>query len=146
MSSDLELPIELISRPSALVGLTGLNIEANSTHSLIWNSFTSSSRSERPPLNFVLFEANHTFPPAKPDVCFLLIYFKNYNWFIKLSSWSQRTSYEWYIPKGILKRKWMLKHLNQIPGVLVMFYDLEWDDPAWKSKHAECANLIQTTR
>ena len=40
----------------------------------------------------------------------------------------------------------MFKHLNQIPGVLVLFYDLEWDDPAWKAKHAECAHLIQTTR
>ncbi|KAK4015014.1 Trafficking protein particle complex subunit 11 [Daphnia magna] len=124
MSSDLELPAELMSRPLALVGLTGLHVETNQTHLLIWNSFTSSNRNERPPLNFILFGVNHTFPVAKPD----------------------RASYEWYIPKGILKRKWMSKHLNQIPGVLVLFYDLEWEDPSWKAKHAECAHLIQTIR
>lgn len=144
MSSDLELPAELLSRPLALVGLIGLHVENNPTHLLIWNSFTSSSRSDRPPLNFILFGINHTFPSAKPDV--ILYKFS----LLKGNNWSfcymQRTSYEWYIPKGILKRKWMSKHLNQIPGVLVLFYDLEWDDPAWKAKHVECANLIQTTR
>lgn len=68
MSSDLELPAELMSRPLALVGLTGLHVETNQTHLLIWNSFTSSNRNERPPLNFILFGVNHTFPVAKPDV------------------------------------------------------------------------------
>lgn len=58
----------------------------------------------------------------------------------------QRTSYEWYIPKGILKRKWMSKHLNQIPGVTVLFYDLEWDDPMWKTRHTECAATLQGLR
>lgn len=71
MSSDLELPAELVNRPLALVGLTGLNVETNQTHLLIWNSFTSSNRSERPPLHFVLFGVNHAFPPAKPDVTYL---------------------------------------------------------------------------
>ena len=68
MSSDLELPSELLSQPLALVGLTGLNVENNSNHLLIWNSFNSAIRSERPPLNFILFENNHIFQPAKPDV------------------------------------------------------------------------------
>jgi hypothetical protein len=72
MSSDLELPEELVDRPLALVGLTGLNVETNQTHLLIWNSFTSSNRSERPPLHFVLFGVNHAFPLAKPDVIYLL--------------------------------------------------------------------------
>ena len=147
MSSDLELPAELVSRPLALVGLTGLNIESNPTHLVIWNSFTLSNRSERPPLNFVLFGVNHAFPPAKPDVSshfYVIFYIKN---FLSMCAFlNQRTSYEWYIPKGILKRKWMSKHLHQIPGVLVLFYDLEWDDMAWKAKHTECANLIQSMR
>jgi len=124
MSSDSELPPELLTQPLALVGLTGLNIESNSNHSSIWNSFNSAIRSERPPLNFILFENNYVFPPAKPD----------------------RASYEWYIPKGILKRKWMNKHLEKIPGVLVLFYDLEWDDPSWQSKHTECADRLHSIR
>lgn len=70
MSSDLELPPELLRQPQALVGLTGLNIESNSNHLSIWNSFNSAIRTERPPLNFILFENAHVFPPAKPDVKF----------------------------------------------------------------------------
>ena len=72
MSSDSELPPELLTQPLALVGLTGLNIESNSNHSSIWNSFSSAIRSERPPLNFILFENNYVFPPAKPDVTFMI--------------------------------------------------------------------------
>lgn len=68
MSSDLELPVELTARPLALVGLSGLNLELNPTHTLIWNSFASTNRNERPPINFMLLEKEHTFPPAKPDV------------------------------------------------------------------------------
>lgn len=40
----------------------------------------------------------------------------------------------------------MKKHLEKIPGVLVLFYDLEWDDPSWKSKHAECADQLHAIR
>ena len=72
MSSDFELPPELLSQPLALVGLTGLNTESNSNHLNIWNSFNSAIRSERPPLNFTLLDSNHIFPPAKPDVMFMI--------------------------------------------------------------------------
>ena len=68
MSCDLDLPSELLSRPLALVGLTGLNVESNPTHLQIWNSFASNNRNERPPLSFMLCGPNHLFPPAKPDV------------------------------------------------------------------------------
>lgn len=68
MSSDLELPVELTARPLALVGLSGLNVESNPIHGLIWNAFTSTNRNERPPINFMLLGRNHAFPPAKPDV------------------------------------------------------------------------------
>ena len=68
MSSDLELPTELLSRPLALVGLTGLNVETNPVHLQIWNSFASNNRNEGPPLSFVLCGPNHVFPQAKPDV------------------------------------------------------------------------------
>ena len=70
MSSDLELPAELVSRPLALDGLAGLNSDSNPTHLLIWNSFASTVRSDRPPLNFLFIDKNHTFHPAKSDVSF----------------------------------------------------------------------------
>lgn len=58
----------------------------------------------------------------------------------------QRSSYEWYIPKGILKRNWMNKYLNDIPSVVVVFYDLDWNDPLWNEKKMECASRVQSLR
>ena len=58
----------------------------------------------------------------------------------------QRQSYEWYIPKGILKRSWMNKHLNLVPAVVVFFYDLDWDEPLWKEKQMECSTKVEIIR
>ena len=58
----------------------------------------------------------------------------------------QRTSYEWYIPKGILKTGWMNKHLNLVPALVVLFYELDWDDPQWKEKQSECATKVEIVR
>ncbi|KAF3837743.1 hypothetical protein F7725_009511 [Dissostichus mawsoni] len=55
----------------------------------------------------------------------------------------KRTSYEWYIPKGILKTGWMHKHLNLVPALVVLFYELDWDDPTWKEKQSECATKVE---
>lgn len=58
----------------------------------------------------------------------------------------QRTSYEWYIPKGILKTGWMNKHLNLVPAPVVVFYELDWDEPQWKEKQSECATRVEIVR
>lgn len=58
----------------------------------------------------------------------------------------KRTSYEWYQPRGILKRNWMLKHLHVLPAVIVVFQNFEWDDANWLEKQNQCATLIQTVR
>ena len=58
----------------------------------------------------------------------------------------QRQSYEWYIPKGILKTQWMKKHLTQVPAVVVVFYDLDWDEHMWKEKQMECATRVEIVR
>lgn len=58
----------------------------------------------------------------------------------------QRTSYEWYIPKGILKTGWMNKHLNLVPALVVVFYELDWDEPQWKEKQSECATKVEIVR
>ncbi|PNF36899.1 Trafficking protein particle complex subunit 11 [Cryptotermes secundus] len=58
----------------------------------------------------------------------------------------KRTSYDWYIPKGILKRNWMNKHLNEMPAVVVIFYELDWDDPLWNEKSIECASRVLSVR
>lgn len=58
----------------------------------------------------------------------------------------KRQSYEWYHPKGILKRNWILKHLHVLPAVVVLFQDLEWNDPQWTEKQYQCVQLIQTIK
>ena len=52
----------------------------------------------------------------------------------------QRASYEWHIPKGILKRNWASKHLFEIPAVAVLFFEIEWDEPDFSDK---CRELLQ---
>lgn len=56
----------------------------------------------------------------------------------------KRQSYEWYHPKGILKRNWTLKHLHVVPAVIALFQDIEWDDPEWSQKTYQLASLVQT--
>lgn len=58
----------------------------------------------------------------------------------------KRQSYEWYHPKGILKRNWILKHLHVLPAVIVLFQDLEWNDPEWTEKQYQCVSIMQTIK
>ncbi|XP_055958826.1 trafficking protein particle complex subunit 11 [Patella vulgata] len=124
MSWANELPSELLCRPTGLVVLTGLDITYNAIHKSIWDSFCNNRRSDRVPLKFNVMEADHVYPKSK----------------------SKRTSYQWYIPKGILKRSWMKKHLNEVPAVVVVFFDLDWDENLWKEKQMECATRVEIVR
>ena len=65
---------------------------------------------------------------------------------MNLIGFFQRTSYEFYVPKGIIKADWMNKHLNVIPSLLVIFFDLDWDDSQWKDKETECASKVAVFR
>ena len=58
----------------------------------------------------------------------------------------QRTSYEFYVPKGILKKEWIRKHLQVVPSLMVTFFDLDWDDAQWKEKETECASKVSALR
>ncbi|OAD60815.1 Trafficking protein particle complex subunit 11, partial [Eufriesea mexicana] len=118
-----ELPPELITKPLALIGLTGLDI-ANPIHRSIWDAFSNNRRLESSAIQFKLLNPTHEFPTVKP----------------------KRNSYEWYRPKGILKRNWMNKYLNEIPAVVVVFYNLDWNDPQWNEKKMECASRVQSLR
>ncbi|XP_076233472.1 trafficking protein particle complex subunit 11 gry isoform X2 [Calliopsis andreniformis] len=118
-----ELPVELTTKPLALIGLTGLDI-TNPVHRSIWDAFSNNRRLDSSAIQFKLLSPIHEFPTVKP----------------------KRNSYEWYIPKGILKRNWMNKYLNEVPAVVVVFYDLDWNDPQWNEKKMECASKVQTLR
>ncbi|CAH0554376.1 unnamed protein product [Brassicogethes aeneus] len=119
-----ELPAELCAKPLALVGISGLDTVNNATHKSIWELFSGSRRVDRAPVLFKLIKNDHEFPVIKP----------------------KRNSYDWYIPKGILKRNWMNKHLFEIPAVMVILYDLDWNDPYWSEKMIECASRVQSMR
>lgn len=73
-------------------------------------------------IQYKIIPSNFEFPVAKP----------------------KRQNYEWYYPKGILKRNWMLKHQHMIPAVLVLFLDLEWNDPNWSDRQMQIASMVQS--
>uniref|UniRef100_A0A1A8LG96 Trafficking protein particle complex subunit 11 n=1 Tax=Nothobranchius pienaari TaxID=704102 RepID=A0A1A8LG96_9TELE len=119
-----ELPPELCCRPLAFVALTGLDVVFNAVHRAIWDAFCANRRADRVPISFKVLPGDHEYPKCR----------------------SKRTSYEWYIPKGILKTGWMNKHLNLVPALVVLFYELDWDDPQWKEKQSECATKVEIVR
>ncbi|XP_071849056.1 trafficking protein particle complex subunit 11-like isoform X2 [Apostichopus japonicus] len=119
-----DLPRELTCRPLGLVVLTGLDVTYNAVHRAIWDSFSANRRSDRVPLNFKILPGDHEYPKCR----------------------SKRTSYEWYIPKGIMKSNWMQKHLEEVPSLVVVFFDLDWDENLWKEKQMECATRVEVVR
>uniref|UniRef100_A0A8D0A7R5 Trafficking protein particle complex subunit 11 n=1 Tax=Sander lucioperca TaxID=283035 RepID=A0A8D0A7R5_SANLU len=119
--SQWELPPELCCRPMAFVALTGLDVVYNAVHRAIWDAFCANRRADRVPISFKVLPGDHEYPKCR----------------------TKRTSYEWYIPKGILKTGWMNKHLNLVPALVVLFYELDWDDPQWKEKQSECATKVE---
>ena len=40
----------------------------------------------------------------------------------------------------------MLKHLEEIPSLVVIFFDLDWDEPLWKERQMECATRLEIVR
>lgn len=123
-TDEFDLPLELYAKPLALVGLSGLDTINNAVHKAIWETFNNNRKIERCSISFKLIDNAHEFPVVKP----------------------KRNSYEWYIPKGILKKNWINKYLHEIPAVMVIFYDLDWNDSQWNEKMIECASRVQSMR
>lgn len=67
-----ELPPELITKPLALIGLTGLDI-ANPIHRSIWDAFSNNRRLESSAIQFKLLSPTHEFPTVKPKVILFCI-------------------------------------------------------------------------
>ncbi|KAE8629822.1 hypothetical protein XENTR_v10000605 [Xenopus tropicalis] len=119
-----DFPVELCCRPMAFVTLTGLDVTFNAVHRAIWDAFCANRRADRVPISFKVLPGDHEYPKCR----------------------TKRTSYEWYIPKGILKTGWMNKHLNLVPALVVVFYELDWDEAQWKEKQSECATRVEIVR
>ncbi|XP_050098019.1 trafficking protein particle complex subunit 11 [Anopheles aquasalis] len=118
------LPSELLTTAAPLVGLSGLDVPRNATHKTVWDAFNNAKKPDSEAIQYKLLPPNYEFPVSKP----------------------KHQSYEWYSPKGILKRNWMLKHLHVLPAVVVLFQDLEWNDPQWTEKQLQCAATIQVLK
>uniref|UniRef100_A0A4W3JQ34 Trafficking protein particle complex subunit 11 n=1 Tax=Callorhinchus milii TaxID=7868 RepID=A0A4W3JQ34_CALMI len=123
-STQWDFPLELCCRPMAFVALTGLDVIYNAVHRAIWDAFCANRRADRVPISFKVLPGDHEYPKCR----------------------QKRMSYEWYIPKGILKTGWMNKHLNLVPALVVVFYELDWDEPQWKEKQSECATRVEIVR
>jgi len=98
-----DIPQEVVTTPQPLIGFFGLEPENASqpNHQKVWEMFSSNRGLDRHALNYSLLSIDSLeFPVAKPP----------------------RTSYEWFLPRGILKRNWMRKHLELLPSVVVMFF------------------------
>ncbi|BHF73457.1 Trafficking protein particle complex subunit 11 [Sparganum proliferum] len=122
---DIEkIPQELQLKPKCLIYLTGLEVETNHSHASVWKGFSQNRRSDRAPLKFRNVPVDHQYP--KSNV--------------------RPSHYEWYQAKGLLKRKWMRKHLDELPAVVAIFFDLEWDEKQWQEKLNECARRVETVR
>lgn len=50
------------------------------------------------------------------------------------------------MPRGILKKNWMEKHMRILPAVVVLFMDLDWKHPSWNEKKMECASKVESVR
>ncbi|XP_054735288.1 trafficking protein particle complex subunit 11 [Anastrepha obliqua] len=118
------LPSELLVAPQPLIGFCGLETTHNLVHKAVWDAFSANRKTDKASVQFKLLPSAYEFPVAKP----------------------KRASYEWYQSKGILKRNWMLKHLHVLPAVVVLFQDMEWNDPQWSEKQVQCASTIQSLK
>lgn len=103
-----------------LVILTGLDPMNNPMHNAIFTGFMSKNR-EKAPVSFKTLTVD-TELLKKPEKSVLKS------------------------PKGILKRNWPLKYLNERPALLVLFMDLDWNHPSWPEKKTECESKISSLR
>ena len=124
MEKTFVLPKELVNYPKPYIVLTGLNITHNAIHQTVWDAFVNNRGQNRVPIKIACLPGDHSYPKKK----------------------TARTSYDWYIPKGLLKSKWMDKHLNRVPAVVAIFIELDWDDSAWQERHQACASRVQVVR
>ncbi|XP_075588783.1 LOW QUALITY PROTEIN: trafficking protein particle complex subunit 11 gry [Dermatophagoides farinae] len=96
------IPAEISVNPVPYISLLGLDAANNPIHSIIWNSFAINRSADRPVLYYKLLPIDYRFPSSK-----------------------NRRSYDRYIPAGIIKTKWLNKHLFEIPSVVVVFVSLQ---------------------
>ncbi|RWS07700.1 hypothetical protein B4U79_13175 [Dinothrombium tinctorium] len=114
-----DIPKELSLQPLPFIAFVGLNLN-DRNHLHLWNTFAIQRQSDRIPLFYKALTPKSTIVSCKP----------------------KKSSYEWHIPKGILKNNWLQKHLFEVPSVAVFFIDLDWNHPQWDAARDDCAAKI----
>ena len=67
--TSLKFPEELLRSPRCLIALSGLDTRNNAVHRAVWDEFTSGGRrSERKPVFYCSFPADHLYPKASVRV------------------------------------------------------------------------------
>jgi hypothetical protein len=62
------------------------------------------------------------------------------------STKERRTSFEGFIPDGILRANWMWRHYNEIPSSIAIFFDWSEDDPEWRQKEGDLCIKLENVR
>jgi len=116
-----EFPLGITQSPLTLVGFCGLEL-SRPVHMRVWQAFTSNRGIDRHALHFINMPPVEqlNFPPSKV----------------------KKSSYELYIPKGILKKNWMHKHQNIIPSVIILFVELNWNEQEIVNRTRHCAQQV----
>ena len=164
MAADFRFPEALTSGSLLLpfMGLTGLDTTHNAVHRTIWEVFKDSKKDGKHKIHYRTFPLDHIYP--KPSRDFVVRHQQTglyaptqpilhvevrcvgapLAWVY--SNRVQRMNYESYTPVGILKKAWIDKHTQEVPSVLVVFYELDWDDPDWDAKKLECQSRVEVVR
>uniref|UniRef100_A0AAF5Q4C5 Foie-gras_1 domain-containing protein n=1 Tax=Wuchereria bancrofti TaxID=6293 RepID=A0AAF5Q4C5_WUCBA len=119
-----DIPEVLVAnRQNQLIFLTGLDIVNNRSHAAVFSAFTVNREQDRPPIDFVMLDGTQTFCESKAH--------------------QQTVSNFSY---GFIKVDWFKKYVRDLPSVIVLFADLDWDHPSWNEKATECESKISSLR
>ncbi|KAI3381805.1 hypothetical protein SNEBB_008329 [Seison nebaliae] len=111
------IPKELERIPKRLVALYGLKGEENVEHKKVLQLFKDISET---------FQQNYVDWSDRKD------------W--KLSP-EKKKQYDERMTRGILKTKWMRKYLDEIPSVILLFFDLDWDESDFSDRLKNCKKI-----
>ncbi|MFH4979878.1 hypothetical protein AB6A40_006587 [Gnathostoma spinigerum] len=119
-SGDVPEPL-CCDRLNQLILFTGLDIANNPLHSKVFFAFTQKRSADRAPLSIRMLTVNvpiksKSTTSVKPSKC----------------------------SKGILKHAWLKKYVDEVPAVMVVFTDLDWDHPSFNEKVTECQSKISS--
>ncbi|KAL4003850.1 Foie gras liver health 1 family protein [Acanthocheilonema viteae] len=123
MDSD-DIPEVLVAnRQNQLMFLTGLDVVNNRSHAAVFSAFTVNREVDRPPINFVMLNGTRTFCESRVH---------------------QQTVSDF--SRGFIRVNWFKKYVSELPSVIVLFADLNWDHPSWNEKATECESKISSLR